>query len=62
MDPVDKEKMARHIADSLDGDWDDGLEAFVEVTTSRGNGFHVTLKGDGGERLGSFRIIVEQIS
>lgn len=62
MGGVDSAELAQHIAGILDGDWDDGLNAFVEASTPGGNGLHVTLKGDGGDRLASFRIIIEQIS
>lgn len=62
MGGVTKEELAAHIAAILDGDWDDGLNAYVEASTPGGNGLHVTLKGDGGDRLASFRIIIEQIA
>lgn len=62
MGGVDSAALARHIAAFLDGDYNDGLEAYVEASTPGGNGLHVNLKGDGGDRLGSFRIIIEQIS
>lgn len=61
MDPVDRFRLARHIADSLDGNYDDGLEAYV-AAGANGNGLHVTLFDDQENRLGSFRVIVEQIS
>lgn len=62
MGGVDSAELAQHIVSTLDGNWDDGLNAFVEASSPGGNGLHVHLKGDGGDRLGSFRIIIEQIS
>lgn len=62
MGNLDSERLASHIAAILDGDWDDGLEAYVNASTPGGNGLHVRLEDEAGSQLGSFRIIVEQIS
>lgn len=62
MGAVTAAELAESIVSSLDGDWDDSLNAFVDASTPGGNGLHVTLKGEGGDRLASFRIIIEQIS
>lgn len=63
MGGVDSAALAEHIANSMDGDWNDGLEAFVSASwVPGGNGLHVNLTDDGGGRLGSFRVIIEQIS
>lgn len=53
-------ELAAHLAGVIDGDYDDGLEAYVSASAT-GNGFHVGLSGDGGERLGAYRVIVERI-
>lgn len=52
--------MAQHIADAMDGEWDDGLEAFVSAGAN-GNGLHIRLSGGGGERIGAYRVIVEEM-
>lgn len=62
MDKITAPALAQHIAGILDGDWDDGLEAYVSASTPGGNGLHVGLTSDGGDRLGSFRIIIEEIA
>lgn len=62
MGRITKEVLAAHIAATLDGDWDDGLEAYVSASTLGGNGLHMKLSADGGDHLGTFRIIIEQIS
>lgn len=62
MAKVTAQALAEHIVGILDGDWDDGLEAYVSASTPGGNGLHINLKGDGGDRLGSFRIIIEEIA
>jgi hypothetical protein len=52
--------LAEHIAAILDGDYDDGLDVYVSASAT-GNGFHIGLSGDGGERIGAYRVIIEQI-
>lgn len=51
-------EIASSIESSIDGEWDDGLEAFVSASAN-GNGLHIRLTGDGGERIATYRVIVE---
>lgn len=61
MGVVDKEELAAHIATTLDGNWDDGLNAYVETMVERGgNTMRLNLRGDGGDLLASFDIVVIQ--
>lgn len=62
MGNINSARLASHIAAILDGDWDDGLEAYVNASSPGGNGLHVRLEDDEEKSLGSFRIIIEQIS
>ena len=66
MGGVTTAELAAHIAAILDGDWDDGLNAYVEAaaeTRASGvSGLRVSLKSDGGDEIGLFRIIVKSIA
>jgi len=54
--------LAAHIAAILDGDWDDGIGAYVEASAI-GNGLHIHLTEDEEDgRIATYRVIVEQIS
>lgn len=59
MSPVDSDALAAHIAASLDGDWDDGIEAYVEAFASAG-GLSVNLRSDGGDLISSFVFTITQ--
>ena len=52
--------LAEHIAGVLDGDYDDGLEAFVAATAT-GSVIDLGLYDDGSARVGGYKITVEKV-
>lgn len=52
--------LAEHIAGIMDGDYDDGLEAFV-AATARGSVIDLGLYDDGSARVGGYKITVEKV-
>lgn len=59
MGRIKPDDLAAHIAARLDGDYDDGLDAYVSASAV-GNGFHIGLSDDDG-KIGAYRVMVEQI-
>lgn len=59
MGAVDSAALAAHIAAILDGNWDDGVEAYVEAFASAG-GLSVNLRSDGGDLISSFVFTITQ--
>lgn len=50
--------LAEHIAAILDGDYDDGLEAYVSAS-AKGDALSIGLESD-GVRVGAYRLTVER--
>lgn len=61
MGNVNSEALAYHIGAVLDGDWDDGIEAFV-AASANGNVLNIELSDDGGALIQKFKVTVEQVS
>lgn len=60
MGDITAAELAYHLGARIDGEWDDGLEAYVEASSDN-NVLTVDLKGDGGDHIGTFRVTVEKV-